>query len=87
MKNLALRFKKNVKMTVKTTGPLYIILFISLILYMAFMRDDTVSDCGVAKISPLTTFFTVLFKSYEHIIPSLSHSHLNAIGYIFDNLL
>lgn len=37
MNNLALRFKKDVKKTVRTTGPLYIILFISLILYMAFM--------------------------------------------------
>lgn len=37
MNNLVLRFKKHVKKTVRTTGPLYIILFISLILYMAFM--------------------------------------------------
>ena len=56
-----------------------IILLLPSILYMAFMRDDTVSDCGVAKISPLTTFFTVLFAFC--IIPLVSF--INMISSLF----
>lgn len=37
MKNLFLNLKKNVKKTFRTTSPLYIVLFISLIIYVAFM--------------------------------------------------
>lgn len=56
-----------------------IILLLPSLLYMAFMRDDTVSDCSVTKVSPLTAFLTVLFAFC--IIPLVSL--INMISSLF----
>lgn len=38
-----------------------LILLLPSVLYMAFLKDDSVGDVGVTKVSPLTTFLTVIF--------------------------
>ncbi len=56
-----------------------IILLLPSVLYMAFVRDDSVGDVGVCKVSPLTSFLTVIFAFC--IIPLVSL--INMISSLF----